>query len=211
MAAKKIAFGTEARAAIREGVRKLAKAVKVTLGPAGKVVILEKSFGSPTVTKDGVTVAKEIELEDPYENMGAQMVKEVASKTSTVAGDGTTTATILAESIFEEGLKNVTAGANPMQVKKGIDKAVEAIVGELQKMSTTVESSKQIEQVATCSANQDAEIGKKLAEAMDKVGKDGVITVEEGQSLETDRRAGRRHAVRQRLPQPALRQQSRER
>jgi chaperonin GroEL len=148
-------------------------------------VVLEKSFGSPTVTKDGVTVAKEIELEDSYENMGAQMVKEVASKTSTVAGDGTTTATILAESIFEEGLKNITAGANPMQVKRGIDMAVEAIVKQLQKMSISVDSGRQIEQVATCSANQDAEIGKKMAEAMDKVGKDGVITVEEGQSLET--------------------------
>ncbi|MHC4126059.1 MAG: chaperonin GroEL [Planctomycetota bacterium] len=185
MAAKKIAFGTEARAAIREGVRKLAKAVKITLGPCGRNVVLEKSFGSPTVTKDGVTVAKEIELEDSYENMGAQMVKEVASKTSTVAGDGTTTATILAESIFEEGLKNITAGANPMQVKRGIDMTVEAIVKELRKMSISVDSGKQIEQVATCSANQDAEIGKKMAEAMAKVGKDGVITVEEGQSLET--------------------------
>jgi len=185
MAAKKIAFGTDARAAIREGVKKLSQAVKITLGPCGRNVILEKSFGSPTVTKDGVTVAKEIELEDSYENMGAQMVKEVASKTSSVAGDGTTTATILAESIFNEGLKNITAGANPMQVKRGIDKAVERIVEELHKMSTTVESSKQIEQVATCSANQDVEIGRKLAEAMDKVGKDGVITVEEGQSLET--------------------------
>jgi chaperonin GroEL len=185
MAAKMIAFGTEARAAIREGVKKLAGAVKITLGPCGRVVILEKSFGSPTVTKDGVSVAKEIELEDPYENMGAQMVKEVASKTSTVAGDGTTTATILAESIFDEGLKNITAGANPLQVKRGIDTAVDTIVKELQKMSIPVASSRQIEQVATCSANQDAEIGKKLAEAMDKVGKDGVITVEEGQSLET--------------------------
>jgi len=185
MAAKKIAYGTDARAAIREGVKKLAKAVKITLGPCGRNVILEKSFGSPTVTKDGVTVAKEIELEDSYENMGAQMVKEVASKTSSVAGDGTTTATILAESIFDEGLKNITAGANAMQVKRGIEKAVEAIIEELKKMSTPVESSKQIEQVATCSANQDVEIGKKLAEAMDKVGKDGVITVEEGQSLET--------------------------
>jgi chaperonin GroEL len=185
MAAKKIAFGTEARAAIREGVKKLSAAVKITLGPCGRNVVLEKSFGSPTVTKDGVTVAKEIELEDSYENMGAQMVKEVASKTSSVAGDGTTTATILAESIFNEGLKNITAGANPMQVKRGIDKAVEQIVKELQKMSIPVESSKQIEQVATCSANQDLEIGKNMAEAMDKVGKDGVITVEEGQSLET--------------------------
>jgi chaperonin GroEL len=185
MAAKKIAYGVDARAAIREGIRKLAGAVKITLGPCGKNVILEKSYGSPVVTKDGVTVAKEIELEDAYENMGAQMVKEVASKTSTVAGDGTTTATILAESIFVEGLKNITAGANPMQVKRGIDMAVDAIVKELQKMSIPVESGKQIEQVATCSANQDVEIGKKLAEAMDKVGKDGVITVEEGQSLET--------------------------
>ena len=185
MAAKKIAYGTDARGAIREGVRKLAGAVKITLGPCGRNVILEKSFGSPTVTKDGVSVAKEIELEDAYENMGAQMVKEVASKTSSVAGDGTTTATILAESIFEEGLKNITAGANPMQVKRGIETAVETIVDELGKMAMPVESTKQIEQVATCSANQDAEIGKKLAEAMEKVGKDGVITVEEGQSLET--------------------------
>ncbi len=186
MAAKKIAYGTDARGAIREGVRKLAGAVKITLGPCGRNVILEKSFGSPTVTKDGVSVAKEIELEDAYENMGAQMVKEVASKTSSVAGDGTTTATILAESIFEEGLKNITAGANPRQVKRGIETAVETIVDELGKMAMPVESTKQIEQVATCSANQDAEIGKKLAEAMDKVGKDGVITVDEGQSLETE-------------------------
>jgi len=185
MAAKKIAFGSEAREAIKIGVSKLASAVKITLGPCGRNVILEKSFGSPTVTKDGVSVAKEIELEDSYENMGAQMVKEVASKTSSVAGDGTTTATIMAESIYIEGLKNITAGANPMQVKRGIDKAVNAIVGQLHQISTPVESSKQIQQVATCSANQDAEIGKKLAEAMDKVGKDGVITVEEGQSLET--------------------------
>ena len=185
MAAKKIAFGTDARAAVQKGVKKLAKAVKITLGPCGRNVILEKSYGSPTVTKDGVSVAKEIELEDAYENMGAQMVKEVASKTSTVAGDGTTTATILAESIFDEGLKNITAGANAMQVKRGIEKAVDQIIKELQKMSTPIESSRQIEQVATCSANQDAEIGTKLAEAMEKVGKDGVITVEEGQSLET--------------------------
>jgi len=183
MAAKKIAYGTDARGAIREGVRKLAGAVKITLGPCGRNVILEKSFGSPTVTKDGVSVAKEIELEDAYENMGAQMVKEVASKTSSVAGDGTTTATILAESIFEEGLQNITAGANPTQVKREIELAVETIVDELFKMAMPVESTKQIEQVATCSANQDAEIGKKLAEAMEKVGKDGVITVEEGQSL----------------------------
>jgi len=185
MAAKKIAFGTDARAAIRQGVEKLANTVKITLGPCGRNVVLEKSFGSPAVTKDGVTVAKEIELEDSYENIGAQMVKEVASKTSTVAGDGTTTATILAESIFIEGLKNITAGADPMQVKRGIDKAVDTIVAELKKMSIPVDSSKQIQQVGTCSANQDVEIGKKMAEAMDKVGKDGVITVEEGQSLET--------------------------
>ena len=185
MAAKKIAFDTEAREAIRRGVKKLARAVKVTLGPCGRNVILEKSFGSPTVTKDGVTVAKEVELEDAYENMGAQMVKEVASKTSNVAGDGTTTATILAEAIFDEGLKNITAGANPMQVKRGIDMAVAKIIDELKSMSTPVESSKQIEQVATCSANQDSDIGKTMAVAMNKVGKDGVITVEEGQSLET--------------------------
>jgi len=185
MAAKKIAFRDQARESIRKGVKKLANAVKITLGPCGRNVILEKSWGSPTITKDGVTVAKEIELQDPFENMGAQMVKEVASKTSSVAGDGTTTATILAESIFDEGLKNITAGANAMQVKRGIDMAVEAIVEELKKMSIAVNSSKQIEQVATCSANQDVEIGKKLAEAMDKVGKDGVVTVEEGQSLET--------------------------
>jgi len=185
MAAKKIAYDTEARTAIREGVRKLASAVKITLGPCGRNVILEKSFGSPTVTKDGVTVAKEIELEDAYENMGAQMVKEVASKTSSVAGDGTTTATILAEAIYDEGLKNITAGANAMQVKRGIDKAVDALVKKLAEMSIPVESSKQIQQVATCSANQDVEIGKTMAQAMDKVGKDGVITVEEGQSLET--------------------------
>ncbi len=185
MAAKKIAFGTDARTAIRQGVEKLTNAVRITLGPCGRNVILEKSYGSPVVTKDGVTVAKEVELEDSYENMGTQMVKEVASKTSTVAGDGTTTATILAESIFAEGLKNITAGAAPMQVKRGIDGAVDTIVKQLQKMSIPVESGRQIEQVATCSANQDAEIGKKMAEAMDKVGKDGVITVEEGQSLET--------------------------
>ncbi len=185
MAAKKIAFDTEARAAISEGVKKLAKAVKITLGPCGRNVILEKSFGSPTVTKDGVTVAKEIELEDAYENMGAQMVKEVASKTSNVAGDGTTTATILGEAIYLEGLKNITAGANAMQVKRGIDKAVAAIVDAQAKASIAIESTKQIQQVATCSANQDIEIGKTMAKAMEKVGKDGVITVEEGQSLDT--------------------------
>ncbi len=185
MAKKKIAFDVEAREGIRRGVRKLTKAVKVTLGPTGRVVVLEKSFGAPTVTKDGVTVAKEIELEDACENMGAQMVKEVASKTSDVAGDGTTTATIYAEAIFEEGLKNVTAGAKAMQLKRGIEKAVDTIVAELVKLSNPVKSGKEIAQVGTCSANQDAEIGQMIADAMDKVGKDGVITVEEGKGLET--------------------------
>ncbi len=185
MAKKKITFDTEARESIRRGVKQLAKAVKVTLGPTGRVVVLEKSFGSPTITKDGVSVAKEIELEDANENMGAQMVKEVASKTSNVAGDGTTTATIYAEAIFEEGLKNITAGAKGMQVKRGIDMGVDAIVEELQKISKPIKSSKEIAQVGTCAANQDSEIGKMIAEAMDKVGKDGVITVEEGKGLET--------------------------
>lgn len=185
MAAKKIIFDNEARQAIRNGVKKLAKAVKVTLGPAGRNVVIEKSFGSPTVTKDGVTVAKEIELEDACENIGAQMVKEVASKTSNAAGDGTTTATVMAESIFEEGLKNVVAGANPTVLKRGIDKAVAAVVQKFEEMSITVDSSKQIAQVGTCAANQDAEIGKMIAQAMDKVGKDGVITIEEGKTLET--------------------------
>ena len=185
MAAKKIVFDNEARQAIRKGIGQLAQAVKVTLGPAGRNVVIEKSFGSPTVTKDGVTVAKEIELADPCENIGAQMVKEVASKTSNAAGDGTTTATVLAESIFNEGLKNVTAGANPTELKRGIDKAVAAVVDEFKKMAITVDSSKQIAQVGTCAANQDAEIGKMIAQAMDKVGKDGVITIEEAQTLET--------------------------
>jgi len=185
MAKKKIVFDIDAREAIRRGVKQLARAVKVTLGPTGRVVVLEKSYGSPTVTKDGVTVAKEIELEDPMENMGAQMVKEVASKTSNVAGDGTTTATIYAEAIFEEGLKNVTAGANSMSLKRGIDKAVVAIVDELKRISKPIKSSKEIAQVGTCSANQDAKIGQMIADAMDKVGKDGVITVEEGKGLET--------------------------
>ncbi len=186
MAAKQIAFDTDARDRILQGVKKLARAVKVTLGPSGRVVVLEKSFGAPTVTKDGVTVAKEIELEDPYENMGAQMVKEVATKASKDAGDGTTTATIYAEAIFAEGLKNITAGANANQVKRGIDLAVSSIVEELKAMSKKVSSSKEIAQVGTCSANQDSEIGKQIAEAMDKVGKDGVITVEEGKSLNTE-------------------------
>src|SRR5437016_5528373 len=185
MAAKRIAFDQEARESIRRGVSKLARAVKVTLGPSGRNVVLEKSFGSPTVSKDGVTVAKEIEMVDSYENMGAQMVKEVASKTSTVAGDGTTTATVYAEAIFSEGLKNVASGANATQIQKGINEAVGAIVDELAKMSKKVTSSKEIAQVGTSSANQDEQIGKMIADAMDKVGKDGVITVEEGKSLDT--------------------------
>ncbi|MHC4995903.1 MAG: chaperonin GroEL [Planctomycetota bacterium] len=185
MPAKLITFDTEAREAIRRGVAKLAKAVKITLGPSGRVVVLEKSFGSPTVTKDGVTVAKEIEVEDAIENIGAQMVKEVASKSSKDAGDGTTTATIYAEAIFTEGLKNITAGANANQIKRGIDKAVDALVTQLEKTSKKVANNKEVAQVGTCSANQDQEIGKIIAEAMDKVGKDGVITVEEGQSLDT--------------------------
>ncbi len=186
MASKQIAFDVDARERILKGVQKLASAVKVTLGPSGRVVVLEKSFGAPTVTKDGVTVAKEIELEDPYENMGAQMVKEVSANASKQAGDGTTTATIYAESIFAEGLKNITAGANANQVKQGIDKAIASIVDELKSMSKPIKGSKEIAQVGTCSANQDETIGKIIADAMDKVGKDGVITVEEGKSLETE-------------------------
>ena len=185
MSAKKISFDQEAREAIRKGVQKLARAVKVTLGPRGRNVIVEKSFGAPTVTKDGVTVAKEIELEDSYENMGAQMVKEVASKTSDNAGDGTTTATVLAEAIYDEGLKNVTAGANPISLQRGINKAVQALVGGLQDLSIEIKDPAEIAQVGSIAANNDAEIGTMIAEAMEKVGKDGVITVEEGQSLET--------------------------
>ncbi|RLS64679.1 MAG: chaperonin GroEL [Planctomycetota bacterium] len=186
MAAKQIAFDNDAREKILRGIQKLARAVKVTLGPSGRVVVLEKSFGAPTVTKDGVTVAKEIELEDPYENMGAQMVKEVASKSSKDAGDGTTTATIYAEAIFQEGLRNITAGANANNVRRGIDKAVACVVAELTRMSKKVSDSKEIAQVGACSANQDMAIGKIIASAMDKVGKDGVITVEEGKSLATE-------------------------
>jgi chaperonin GroEL len=186
MAAKTIKFDSEAREAIRRGVSKLSKAVKGTLGPSGRVVILEKSFGSPTVTKDGVTVAKEIELDDALENIGAQMVKEVASKSSKDAGDGTTTATVYAEAIFSEGLRNITAGGNPNRIKSGIDKAVACVVDKLRSMSRDVKDSEEVAQVGTCAANQDAEIGKIIAQAMDKVGKDGVITVEEGKSLETN-------------------------
>ncbi|MCC5829391.1 MAG: chaperonin GroEL [Phycisphaeraceae bacterium] len=185
MPAKTIKFDQEARESIRRGVHKLAKAVRTTLGPSGRVVIIEKSFGSPTVTKDGVTVAKEIEIEDAIENIGAQMVKEVASKSSKDAGDGTTTATIYAESIFTEGLKNITAGADANQIKRGIDKAVAALVGELAGKSKKITTSDEIAQVGTCAANQDESIGRIIAQAMDKVGKDGVITVEEGKSLET--------------------------
>ncbi len=185
MAAKQLVFSEEARKMILEGVEILAKAVKVTLGPRGRNVVLDKKWGSPTVTKDGVTVAKEIELEDPYQNMGAQMVREVASKTSDVAGDGTTTATVLAESIFREGLKNVTAGSSPMAIKRGIEKAVEAVVAELKKQSKEVKDNKEIEQVAAISANSDPSIGKIIAEAMEKVGKDGTITVEEARSIDT--------------------------
>jgi len=183
--AKQIIFDTEARDAMLRGVEKLSSAVKVTLGPKGRNVILDKKFGSPAVTKDGVSVAKEIELEDAFENMGAQMVKEVASKTSDIAGDGTTTATVLAEAIYREGLKNVTAGANPMSLKRGIDKAVEALVIDLKKLSKKIKTSEEVAQVGTISANGDDTIGTIIAEAMDKVGKDGTITVEEAKSIET--------------------------
>src|SRR5436309_10816612 len=185
MAAKQLLFSEQARAQVLAGVDQLARAVKVTLGPRGRNVLLDKKWGSPTITKDGVMVAKEIELDDPYQNIGAQMVREVASKTSDVAGDGTTTATVLAESIFREGLKNVTAGSSPMYIKRGIDRAVDMVVEELKKLSKTVKENKEIEQVATISANSDTFIGKKIAEAMDKVGKDGTITVEEAKSVET--------------------------
>ena len=184
--AKMMAFDQEAREAMRRGVAKLARAVKVTLGPKGRNVILQKSFGSPTVTKDGVTVAKEIDLEDVYENMGARMVREVASKTSDVAGDGTTTATVLAEAVFNEGLRAVVAGVNPIQMKAGIEKAVVDIAAKLKEMSIPVKGKKEMAQVASIAANNDTEIGDLLAEAMDKVGKDGVITVDEGKSLKTE-------------------------
>ncbi len=186
MAAKMIAFDQEARQAMQRGVAKLARAVKVTLGPRGRNVIIQKSFGSPTVTKDGVTVAKEIELEDRYEDMGAKMVKEVASKTSDVAGDGTTTATVMAEAIYNEGLKAVVAGVNPTLMKRGMDKAVEDIVAQLHSLSTKISDKKETEQVATVASNFDTEVGKMIAEATEKVGKDGVITVEEGKALKTE-------------------------
>src|SRR5687767_5716220 len=185
MAAKELYFNVDARAALKRGVDQLADAVKVTLGPKGRNVVLDKKFGAPTITKDGVTVAKEIELSDALENMGAQMVKEVATKTSDLAGDGTTTATVLAQAIFREGLKNVTAGVNPMALKRGIDHAVTAVVEELKKMSLPTKGKKEIAQVGSISANNDKEIGDLIAEAMEKVGKDGVITVEEAKGLET--------------------------
>jgi chaperonin GroEL len=182
---KQLLFNTEARAALLRGVNILAEAVKATLGPKGRNVVIDKKFGSPTITKDGVTVAKEVELKDPYEDMGAQMIKEVASKTSDVAGDGTTTATVLAQAVFREGLKNVTAGANPMGLKRGIEQAVEKVVEELKKMSKTTKDKKEIAQVASIAANNDKTIGNLIAEAMEKVGKDGVITVEEAKAMET--------------------------
>jgi chaperonin GroEL len=185
MASKELHFNTEARAALKRGIDQLAEAVKVTLGPKGRNVVIDKKFGAPTVTKDGVTVAKEIELSDPLENMGAQMVKEVATKTSDLAGDGTTTATVLAQAIFREGLKNVTAGVNPMALKRGIDKAVGVVIEELKKISVPTAGKKEIAQVGSISANNDPEIGNLIAEAMEKVGKDGVITVEEARGLET--------------------------
>src|SRR6187399_242912 len=185
MAAKQLQFDESARHALLRGIEKLARAVKATLGPSGRNVILDKKFGSPTITKDGVTVAKEIELEDPYENMGAQLVREVASKTSDIAGDGTTTATVLAEAIYKEGLKNVTAGANPTSLQRGINKAVEALVAEISRISKKVKDRTEIAQVATVSANWDTTIGEIIADAMDKVGKDGTITVEEAKSIET--------------------------
>jgi chaperonin GroEL len=185
MAAKELIFSTDARAKLKKGIDQLADAVAITLGPKGRNVVIDKKFGSPTVTKDGVTVAKEIELSDPIENLGAQLVKEVATKTSDLAGDGTTTATVLAQAIFREGLKNVTAGANPMELKRGIDRAVDAVVEQLRTISVPSAGKKEIAQVGTISANNDKEIGNLIAEAMGKVGKDGVITVEEAKGLET--------------------------
>jgi len=207
MPAKQLEFNTEARARLKRGVDQLAEAVKVTLGPKGRNVVIDKKFGNPTVTKDGVTVAKEIELEDPIENMGAQMVKEVATKTSDLAGDGTTTATVLAQAIFREGLKSVTAGSNPMSLKRGIERAVETVVEELKKISVPTAGRKEIAQVGAISANNDKEIGNLIAEAMEKVGKDGVITVEEAKGLDHTGDRGR-DAVRPRLPVALLHHRS---
>ena len=206
--AKQIVYGEQPRQAILRGINQLANAVKVTLGPKGRNVILDKKFGSPTITKDGVTVAKEIDLKDPLENMGAQMVREVASKTSDTAGDGTTTATVLAQAIYREGAKNVVAGANPMDLKRGIDKAVEVIVDEIKKMSRPV-SGNMVAQVGMISANGDQAIGTIIAEAMEKVGKDGVITVEEAQDARDLARCRRGHAVRPRLSLGVFRDRSR--
>ena len=205
---KAITYGSESRREIQRGVNKLADAVKITLGPKGRNVVLEKKFGSPQITKDGVTVAKEIELESPTENLGAQLVKEVASKTSDVAGDGTTTATVLAQAIYNQGVKQVTAGHNPMAIKRGIDAAAAAAVGSVRDLSKPVKGDA-IAQVGTISANNDSTIGEIIAEAMDKVGKDGVITVEEAQGLETTPGRGRGYAVRSRLPVALLRHRSR--
>ena len=210
MAAKDVKFSQDARDRMLRGVDILANAVKVTLGPKGRNVVLDKSFGAPRITKDGVTVAKDIELEDKFENMGAQMLKEVASKTSEVAGDGTTTATVLAQAIMREGAKSVAAGANPMDLKRGIDLAVAAVVAELQVNAKKVTSNAEIAQVGTISANGDTEIGAKIAEAMEKVGNEGVITVEESKSLETRTRSCRRHAVRSRLSLAVLHYQRRQ-
>ena len=206
--AKQIVYGEQSRQAILRGVNQLADAVKVTLGPKGRNVVLDKKFGSPTITKDGVTVAKEIDLKDPLENMGAQMVREVASKTSDTAGDGTTTATVLAQAIYREGAKNVVAGANPMDIKRGIERAVEALTTEIKRMAKPV-SGNMVAQVGTISANNDETIGKIIADAMDKVGKDGVITVEEARTLETSLEVVEGHAVRPRLPVAVLRDRSR--
>ena len=209
MAAKDVKFGDSARHKMVNGVNILADAVKVTLGPKGRNVVLERSYGAPTITKDGVSVAKEIELKDKFENMGAQMVKEVASKTSDVAGDGTTTATVLAQSIVKEGMKYVAAGMNPMDLKRGIDKAVTATVEELKKLSKPCTTGKEIAQVGSISANSDPEIGKIIADAMEKVGKEGVITVEDGSGLQNELEVVEGHAVRPRLSFALLHQQCR--
>jgi chaperonin GroEL len=206
--AKQLLFDDAARAKMLAGVDKLADAVAITLGPTGRNVIINKSFGGPTVTKDGVTVSKEIELEDPFENMGAKLVHEVADKTSTLAGDGTTTATVLARAILREGTRNVVAGSNPTAVRRGIEKAVAAAVAHLDKMSKKVSSKEEIANVGSISANNDRVIGDLLADAMEKVGKDGVITVEEGKTTETTARARRGHAVRQGLPVAVLHQRA---
>jgi chaperonin GroEL len=209
MAAKEVKFGDSARKKMLVGVNVLADAVKATLGPKGRNVVLDKSFGAPTITKDGVSVAKEIELKDKFENMGAQLVKDVASKANDEAGDGTTTATVLAQAIVNEGLKAVAAGMNPMDLKRGIDKATHAIVAELKSLAKPCADAKAIAQVGTISANSDESIGNIIAEAMNKVGKEGVITVEEGSGLENELSCRRRHAVRSRLPVAVLHQQAR--